>query len=280
MAKYKTKIPAGAKDDWSFLSKDFPFASVEVSEYGRVRFVRADGSHSYYSPKVLSDGHVYVYMQKKYWRVDRLNAAVNIKGKRLQDNECVIHEDGNKENNHYTNLKIVRRGELVEETVVMRSGPRADRVKWTAEQIGHLKYYLSKGVLPKDLTWLYGGSQGAINNLRFNTHQNIPVGGPDPTKDFLIDIPEGYEQGTQRNFNDYWPMSLEHFDATCSLAAKSRQWTHRQIGHIKYYLWEGKSAKELAKFYGGSEQSIYALRKRTHKDVPILGPDPAAAGIL
>lgn len=84
--------------------------TVEISEYGDLRKI-VDGEIIEYRPAVNSRGYLHIGLYgtdgiRKKYTIHRLVALTFLEG---EMNECINHLDGNRLNNHYTNLEWTTR---------------------------------------------------------------------------------------------------------------------------------------------------------------------------
>lgn len=88
----------------------------EVSTFGRVRSIQWDGSHTY--PFIgVGSGYCVVTLDKKSYPVHRLVALAFLSNPDPERYKIVNHIDGNKQNNHVSNLEWVSTARNIEHAI-------------------------------------------------------------------------------------------------------------------------------------------------------------------
>jgi hypothetical protein len=135
--------------------------SYQVSDCGRIR----------HNGRVLSgslhrDGYVFVTIEGKQHPVHRLVAEYFIEN--LDGKPQVNHIDGNKQNNHASNLEWVTASENVTHAVRNRLSPKpvkTYRGKFTAEERMAIKAMWDSGESKRKIAQKYGVSHTCINDI-------------------------------------------------------------------------------------------------------------------
>jgi hypothetical protein len=135
--------------------------SYQVSNFGRIR----------HNGRILSgslhrDGYVFVTIEGKQHPVHRLVAEYFIEN--LDGKPQVNHIDGNKQNNHASNLEWVTASENVTHAVRNRLSPKpvkTYRGKFTAEERMAIKAMWDSGESKRKIAQKYGVSHTCINDI-------------------------------------------------------------------------------------------------------------------
>ena len=140
-----------------------------VSESGKVGRI---GRYENLSPCVLKRGG---YLAVNLWRENRGRTwpvhqlvCITFHGERPSPNHDAAHVDGNKTNNHWTNLRWATRAENEADKVRHGTSNRGERngmAKLTDEQAAIVISESLRGVSRQTLAERYGVTPGAISNI-------------------------------------------------------------------------------------------------------------------
>jgi hypothetical protein len=151
---------------WKPISKEVNVReTIEISEYGDVRKI-VDGKPIEYASGVNSRGYPHIGLHntegvRKFYTIHRLVALTFLPD---QKNECINHIDGNRLNNHYSNLEwVTRKQNSVHATDIV--GYVRGR-KLSDEQVIELLYdYLENNMTFEQLTDKWETTRETIRNI-------------------------------------------------------------------------------------------------------------------
>lgn len=147
----------------------------EISEYGDIRRVikgKRQGFIGARKPYITSTGYLYIVMRNEKFKmacsIHRLVAEAFI-GMPDNDEVHVAHGDGNKMNNHFSNLRYATRSENEMDKVLHGRSNRGEnfgRSRLTEDQVIEIKSSLSVGVKSKSLAQKFGVAWSTVRSIQ------------------------------------------------------------------------------------------------------------------
>lgn len=164
-----------------------PYADnhYEISNYGRVRSFRSKNG----IPKIIKSGIIRDFKITRFRSLGKLrtflvhNLVAEIFIPRKDESyDSILHIDGNKKNNHVSNLKWITRTENLiknKEKLIQRkiqSPDKYDGKKLTASDVVQIKKMLAKGIKSSIIAQLFAVSAMQISRIKNETNwQHITI---------------------------------------------------------------------------------------------------------